>query len=86
MAANKKHWPLHGKQRNTVQMWSQKGNAAVVDGEITAGGIGLGVSGGSSSLTQVRLHGAMDGAGEEVAAGILLPIAREERRSSSVKA
>ena len=61
MAANKKHWPLHGKQRSTVQMWSQKGNVAVVDGEIGAVGTGRGVSGGSSPLThKLCLHGAMD--------------------------
>ena len=88
MAANKKHWPLHGKQRSTDQMWSQKGNAVVVDGEIGAVGTGRGVSSGSSPLTQkLRLHGAVDsGANSEVAAGIPAPPATEERRSSRLKA
>ena len=88
MAANKKHWPLHGKQRSTDQMWSQKGNAAVVDGEIGCAGTGADVSSGSSRLTQkLRMQGAVDfGAKSDVAPAILAPLATEERRSSRLKA
>ena len=71
MAANNKHWPLHGKQWSTVEMWLQKG-IGVVDAEIAAGGMGLDLSGGSLPLTQLGLHGVLDGAKQEVTGGIPL--------------
>ena len=66
-------------------MWLQKGTN-VVDAEIATRGTSFDLSSGWLALTQLDLHGAVDGAGEEVAGGIPPQTAREERRSSCIKA